>query len=65
MLEGFMELVISGYLEHSNPLSTSSGEAKAQFVGYLSLFLALIVLPCLLIWVLIQEKNTLRERAFV
>jgi hypothetical protein len=29
MLEGFMELVISGYLEHSNPLNTSSGEAKA------------------------------------
>ena len=60
-----MELVISGYLEHSNPLSTSSGEAKAQFVGYLSLFLALFFLPSFLIWVLIQEQNTLREHSFL
>jgi hypothetical protein len=51
-LEGFLELCISGYLEHINPWRNST-EIMSVYAGYICLFLAIILLPSVLIWVLI------------
>ena len=59
-----MELFISGYLEYKNPLRTESGEIQSIFLGYLSLGLALLILPSCLIWVLIQDHHTLLDPSF-
>ena len=62
-LEGFMELCISGYLEHINPWRNYT-EIFSVYVGYICLFLALITLPSVLIWVLIQDRETFDEPQF-
>ena len=64
MMEGFMELYISGYLEYQYPLSTLNGEKQARVIGYLCLFLSLVLLPSLLSWVLYQNKEKLEDKDF-
>ena len=58
-----MELCISGYLEHINPWRNYT-EIFSVYVGYICLFLALITLPSVLIWVLIQDRETFDEPQF-
>lgn len=62
-LEGFLELVISGYLEHINPWRNPS-EYASVVMGYTCLLLALVMLPSVLIWVLIQDTETLYDSSF-
>ena len=62
-LEGFMELCISGYLEHINPWRNNT-ETISVIAGYICLLLAIIILPSVLIWVLIQDRETFDEPQF-
>jgi hypothetical protein len=58
-LGGYMELLISGYLEFSYPLTTNPSEVQALIVGLVSLAITMFVLPSMLIWVVIQDKETI------
>ena len=37
---------------------------QSKYLGYFSFFFGLVILPCMLIWVLYQDKATLREPDF-
>ena len=60
MIEGYMELYISGYLEYQYPLTTSNGEKQARIIGYICLFFSLILLPGILFWIQFQDQETLK-----
>lgn len=51
-VEGYFELLIAGYLNFKLPLMTTNGEGWGAVMGYYCLFLALFVLPTLLIWMM-------------
>jgi hypothetical protein len=55
-LEGYMELIICGYLEMINPVESTGIERQSVYLGYFSFFLGLIILPSMLIWVVVQDK---------
>jgi hypothetical protein len=52
MIEGYFEMLIAGYLNYASPLFTSNGEYAGVYMAYYCLFLALFVLPAMLIWMM-------------
>ena len=63
-LEAYMELLISGYINYMFPLGSTNGEIVAQYVSYYSFAVCLFVLPCISIWVLIQNMDVIRSQEF-
>ena len=62
--EAFFELCISGYLELNKPLNTFIADRMSILIGYLCMILAFFVFPCLLFWVVIQDKSSLLDPKF-
>ena len=52
MVEGYFEMLIAGYINFANPLTTTGGEVFGVIMAYYVLFLALIIIPALLIWMM-------------
>ena len=63
-IEGFIELYIAGYLNYNKPLDTTFGEIHAHYLGYVLLFLGFFFMPSALIWVYIQDRETLEQEDF-
>jgi len=64
MVEGYFELLIAGYLNFKLPLMTTNGEGWGTIMGWYCLFLALFVLPALLLWMMFQSLTYLNSAAF-
>jgi len=52
MIEGYFEMLIAGYVNFASPMFSTDGEVAGVIMAYYCLFLALIVLPALLIWMM-------------
>jgi hypothetical protein len=64
VIEGFMDLSISGYVQLLSPLYTTRGEMMGSYLGYILVFLCFIVVPSSIIWTLIQSKDTFEDPDF-
>jgi len=70
LIEGFMEFLISGYLNTIDPLLNSgyNGDIVSAYVGYFCLFKTIIFMPCCFIYmftrplVLIKNSETFKKR---
>ena len=63
-LEAFLELLVAGYINYIFPLGTTDGEIVAQYVSYYAFFVCLFIMPCVSVWVLIQNMETIRSKEF-
>ena len=45
MIEAYLEFIISGWLNSQVTLDTTNGEIVSKYVGYISLFITLVVMP--------------------
>lgn len=52
VLDAYLEFLISGVLNTKWPVDTKSGEIMGNVVGYISIFLTCLLMPCLFIWLL-------------
>ena len=63
-IEGYFEMLIAGYLNIKLPLFTTSGEIWGSLYGTYCLFIAMAVLPSLLIWMMFQKIYYINSEAF-
>lgn len=64
MVEGYFEVLIAGYLNFTAPHYTTSGEVMGSLMSIYFLFLALIILPALLIWMMFQSIEYINQEPF-
>ena len=64
MVEGYFEMLIAGYVNFATPVWTTNGEGFGTVMAVYCLFLALIVLPALLIWMMFQSLSFIHSPAF-
>ena len=59
LIEGFMEFLISGYLNAVDPLfhTSKSGDVVSVYVGYFSLFKTIILMPGLFIYLFTRPMS--------
>ena len=64
-MEAYLEFLISGYLNLSEPLSSTSGEVVATCLGMYSILLTLVVIPVLFYYTVFSKPiNKLNEKSF-
>ena len=64
MIEAEFEMLIAGYLQMKDPLTTSWGELFSSFLAFFGLCAALVGLPGAIIYVLRQEVDALSRVRF-
>jgi len=65
MIDGYMEILVSGYLSFKEPIMTKSGEYISYGTGIYVTILALVILPIVLIWSLYQPKDVIESEEFL
>ena len=63
-IEGYFEMLIAGYLNIKLPLLTTSGEIWGTVLGTYCLFIALAVIPSLLLWMMFQNIYYINTEVF-
>jgi hypothetical protein len=64
-LESFIELYVTGYLQVTKPLHTTSGERAASAMGYPLLAVGLIFVPYAVLKAFLAKRETLDEPLFI
>jgi len=64
LLESYLELVITGYLNSKAPIFTSNGDRISAFVGYFSLFICCFCMPAAYLWMLKQPLTRFNDSDF-
>ena len=64
MIEAEFEMLICGYLQMKDPLTTTWGELFSSFCAFCGVFTALVAFPGAIIYVLRQEMDLLSETSF-
>ena len=63
-LESFIELYVTGWLQVTKPLHTTTGERAASFLGYPLLLLGLVFVPIAVFRAFCAKRETLEEPLF-
>ena len=64
MIEAEFEMLICGYLQMKDPLTTTWGELFSSFCAFCGVVTALVAFPGAIIYVLRQEIDVLSETRF-
>ena len=51
-IEGYIELLIAGYLNTSFNLNSTNGEVTARYVAYYCLIISLVVMPLIMTFII-------------
>ena len=64
VIEAYLEFLIAGYLNLSEPLTTKNGEVVSIFIGWYCVLSTLVVFPMLFAYLLLQPHETLQSFTF-
>lgn len=66
MMEGYIEFLISGYLNYDTPScgGDASGEKISVYVSYFCLMVTLIIVPGAMIYLLFEDLDTINSPQF-
>jgi hypothetical protein len=64
MIDGYLEIIISCYLSFKESIMTVSGESISFYTGIYVVFIALVLLPIIMIWTLVQSKDKIASEQF-
>jgi len=64
LIEAYLEMLISTYLQFKAPLRTTNGELSAVVTGYICIVLILVFLPIACIWILSQPIERIKDDQF-
>lgn len=63
-LEGYIELLIAGYINYYFSLDSTNGEVGASYLAYYCLIVSLIIMPIVMIYIIMQDSETVRSENF-
>jgi len=63
-LEGYIELLIAGYINYYFSLDSTNGEVGASYLAYYCLIVSLIIMPMVMIYIIMQDSETVRSGNF-
>jgi hypothetical protein len=56
LIEACFEFLIAGYLQYQHPLTDYAGEVVSTIIGFICLFMTIVVMPIVFIYILYQDK---------
>lgn len=64
LIEACFEFLIAGYLQYQHPLTDYAGEVVSTIIGFICLFMTIVVMPIVFIYILYQDKQRLYDEDF-
>ena len=61
-IDGYMDLIITGYLNQKKLLFTTYGEIFGSFFSYFALYISISMIPLLLIWIALKREKHLKNK---
>jgi len=59
-IEGYIELLIAGYINATFHLNSTNGEVTAKYVAFYCLITSLVVMPLIMAFIIYQKPDQIR-----